>query len=121
MSLPTHLVVFLLGQSVFLIFLGALIYLMRREPEVLGIGFLFLVPIWFSFKHGFVRQDAHIVNFFPFLLAVIAILMMNAGTRRGIQVLAASGLLVGVLAATATAITKVSLFLLLNMGYPLRI
>ena len=39
---------------------------------------LFLaVPLFISFKHGFVRQDEHVINFFCFFLVVLALISLN--------------------------------------------
>ena len=34
---------------------------------------LIAIPLFVSFKHGFVRQDAHIVNFFCFVAVALAL------------------------------------------------
>jgi hypothetical protein len=37
---------------------------------------------WFAFKHGFGRQDRHVLPFFPFLLCLIGLLAVFAEDRR---------------------------------------
>jgi hypothetical protein len=48
---------------------------------------LFTIPLFVSFKHGFVRQDQHAANFFCFIALVLALISLGVnldkvGTRR---------------------------------------
>ncbi len=55
----------------------------RRRPA----GTILLVsigPVFFAFKHAFVRQDgAHVFVFFPYLLAVLGLVALDARRRAG--------------------------------------
>ncbi len=49
------------------------------KPDAARFFTLLLAPsLWFSFKHGFVRQDDHVVNFFCFAILVVGLTALHA-------------------------------------------
>ena len=68
------------------IWVGALLYVATKANRRIGpftVGLL-AIPLFLSFKRGFVRQDMHIVTFFGFAaltLALIALMMSIEGPR----------------------------------------
>jgi hypothetical protein len=56
--------------------------LYKCKSRSLHIALALLVPVFLSFKHGFVRQDEHMLLFYPFLLVAIGILVLNSEDRR---------------------------------------
>jgi hypothetical protein len=65
----------LLGAGVYLI-LSLAFFKIRSKLFYLALAFG--IAVFFSFKHGYVRQDMHELIFFPFLLTVISILILNS-------------------------------------------
>lgn len=55
------------------IFAATAILLLIRRASAGRFYFLFAFCVFVAFKHGFVRQDAHVMIFFPFLLSICAI------------------------------------------------
>jgi hypothetical protein len=98
MSLPTRLGGLLMGQAAVLVFAVVVLLVRKAEGRLGHAGLVFLVPVLFSFKHGFVRQDLHIGNFFPFLIAAMGILLMQSRARREIAITSAGIAMVGMLA-----------------------
>jgi hypothetical protein len=90
MSLPAHTSVLAAGVVVLLIVFFAVLRLMRREPAVLIVGFIFSLALLLSFKHGFVRQDVHITNFFPFAVVVLGLLALVSREQKSTRLLAVS-------------------------------
>lgn len=72
------------NKSLLLALLGAAVYLIlsvalfRMRSRLFYFAFAFGIAVFFSFKHGYVRQDAHELIFFPFLLTAISILILNS-------------------------------------------
>jgi hypothetical protein len=98
MSLPAHSSVLAAGVVVLLIVFFSVLRLMRGEPAVLIVGFIFSLAILLSFKHGFVRQDVHITNFFPFAIVVLGLLALVSRELKSARLLA-----VGVFASVTLA------------------
>ena len=48
---------------------------LRRAP-LAGFWAVHLVPVWLSFKHGYVRQDGHVVVLFTYLLGLCAVAVL---------------------------------------------
>jgi len=78
------------GSRMFLFFAfaSAMVYasvalcFFRWKSDLRGIMVGFFPAIFLAFKHGFVRADGHESNFFPFLLALISVLVLFATSRR---------------------------------------
>jgi hypothetical protein len=51
----------------------------RRRSPWAGFWAAHLLPLWAVWKHGFVRQDGHVVLFFTYLLGVLAVGLLLAG------------------------------------------
>ena len=60
--------------------LAALVWLQkRRDPKTARFhAALFAVPLFVVFKHGFVRQDIHTINFFCFAALIIGLVCLTA-------------------------------------------
>jgi hypothetical protein len=59
-----------------------MVYSLHRQRSPLRyIAPVFALALFLAFKHGFVRQDGHERNFFPFLLASISVVALNMTTR----------------------------------------
>ncbi|MCH2173023.1 hypothetical protein MK489_19770 [Myxococcota bacterium] len=79
--------------------------LRKHEPMAWRASLLFLVPVLFSFRHGFVRHDGHVQNFFPFVLAALSVQLLFCRNRRETMGTTAAALLVAVLALPTYAPT----------------
>jgi hypothetical protein len=78
------------------LFLGA----RAKGSGLAGLWAIFLLPVWLSFQHGFIRGDAaHTVAFFPFVLGVAALGLLFARLRLEKLATAAASLLLLFLAA----------------------
>jgi hypothetical protein len=64
------------------VFLCLLFFLYKWRSQSLHIGLGLAVAVYFAFKQGFVRQDGHMLLFYPFMLAAIGILILNSRSRR---------------------------------------
>jgi len=51
-----------------------LILLRRYRSPLFYVGLIFAIGVFFCFKHSYVRQDVHILYFFPFFLSLIGVL-----------------------------------------------
>jgi hypothetical protein len=101
MSLPAYWQGVLAGVLCLTLFAAVAVALAVRRAPGLAWASIFLLPLLLAFKHGFVRQDGHIQNFFSFLVAVLAVLALNARTARGLAMPAVAAGLVAVLALGA--------------------
>ena len=54
----------------------------RWKSDLRAALIVFFPAIFLAFKHGFVRADGHERNFFPFVLALISILVLFVASRR---------------------------------------
>jgi hypothetical protein len=77
------------GAGLMLVWIGVLLYVAARANAALGRFFALLLPLplFLSFKHSFVRQDGHVVNFFCFAglaLGLISLAMSMEGRRTGV-------------------------------------
>jgi hypothetical protein len=79
--------------------LGVAAYLLLKSNRRLFdfVAIVFALPVFMKFKHGFVRQDLHILYFFCFIALVMAlcVLMMSINTWRRAITLAVLFLLMG--------------------------
>lgn len=66
---PAVLVLGLAALAVFLVLLARF----RLRERSGSFWWMTLLPVLLAFKHGFTRQDAHVVLFFSFLLGVLAV------------------------------------------------
>jgi hypothetical protein len=58
---------------------GLFLQARANRSALAGLWAMFLLPVWLSFQHGFIRGDAaHTVAFFPFVLGVIALGLLFA-------------------------------------------
>jgi hypothetical protein len=67
---PPDLVAGLLALA---LFVGLCLYAHRVRGGAADPWTLLLLPACIAFQHGFIRADAHIVAFFPFLIAAVAL------------------------------------------------
>jgi hypothetical protein len=101
----------LCGGAALVVFLTATLASSRRESLVARVGLLFFIPVLLSFRHGFVRHDVHVRNFFPFALAALAIQLLFC---RGRRETAAS--VVGVVLVAALTLPSYSMVGLLDLS-----
>jgi hypothetical protein len=53
-----------------------------QSPKIAGFqALLIVIPLFISFKHGFVRQDPHIVNFFCFVAVALGLVSLTISLR----------------------------------------
>jgi hypothetical protein len=88
----------LCGGAALVVYLTATLAPSERSSLAARVGFLFCIPVLLSFRHGFVRHDVHVRNFFPFVLAALAIQLLFCRGRRETALVAASAILVAALA-----------------------
>jgi hypothetical protein len=75
MSLPGRSIELLAGFEVLVLFAAALVLLAIRDRRMAGFFILLLAaPVLVHFKHGFVRQDLHIVYAFCFVAVEVTVL-----------------------------------------------
>ncbi len=77
------------GAAAMLLWIGVLLYFAAKTNPELGRFFALLLPLplFLTFKHSFVRQDMHVVNFFCFaglVLGLFSLAMSMEGQRIGI-------------------------------------
>jgi hypothetical protein len=58
-----------------------MIILCQKKEKSFYLAGAFIVPMWFSFKHGFVRQDTHVLIFFSTALFLIGLIMLLSNVR----------------------------------------
>jgi hypothetical protein len=65
------------------------VYAHRSFREARFYAFFLAIPLWLSFKHGFVRQDAHTIYFFCFVALCLALvsLTIDLGRNNAVRVL----------------------------------
>lgn len=61
-----------------------------RKSSLGMMALAFTIPVFMSFKGGFVRQDAHVLLFFFFMPALMCVFILNADNRRDL-ILSISG------------------------------
>lgn len=74
-----------LGVLALAIYIALTFLLLRKRSNLFYAAFIFIVPIFFAFKHSFVRQDGHVLIFFLFLLAVFSVLILNTIGRKELR------------------------------------
>lgn len=80
MSMPGNIIIFTMGMLVLVLYIiAALIF---RKTEIFKLLIIFSISVFFAFKHGFVRQDAHVLRFFLFMLGIFATTFLAAKTRK---------------------------------------
>ncbi len=93
MSLPGENADFVAAAVTLVLVLLYLMLLARtRRAEAVLLVFLLAIPAFVSFKHGFVRQDFHVINYFcfaAFALALISLWTPLEGSRLGLVFLVA--------------------------------
>ncbi len=108
MSLSAHRSVLVCGIVATVVVLGSAFLLRRREHAVLQAGVLLAIALLLSFRDGLVRQDDRIVNFFPFVIAVLAVFILVAREPRSSRILV-GGAVVSVFVAISSY-TAVGIF-----------
>ena len=96
MSLPAYWQGLFVGVLCLTLFGVVLVVQAGKRLPALPCALIYSLPVLFAFKHGFVRQDGHIQNFFSFLVVVLAALALRARTKKGMATLA------GLVAVVAT-------------------
>jgi hypothetical protein len=77
MSLPGRSIELLAGFEVLVLFAAALVLLAIRDRRMAGFFILLLAaPVLVYFKHGFVRQDLHIVYAFCFVAVAVGLVAL---------------------------------------------
>jgi len=61
------------GCAALLIFAALGVHAVRKRSSLMGFWAITVIPVILAFKHGFTRQDAHVVLFFAFLLGVLSL------------------------------------------------
>ncbi len=76
------------GIELTLAFIVAMLYglcmftLYQKKEQSFYLSGVFIAPLCFSFKHGFVRQDTHVLIFFSTVLLVIGMIMLFSDVRK---------------------------------------
>jgi hypothetical protein len=73
MALPATPAELVAGFLALAVFVGFWIHAYRTGSGLADLWVLLLLPAWFAFQHGFIRADAHVGGFFPFVLAAAAL------------------------------------------------
>lgn len=74
---------FLAAFEALVLLIIALLVVARRDRKLpLFLSLLLVVPLFVSFKHGFVRQDAHIQHYFCFVALALALCALIAPLNR---------------------------------------
>jgi hypothetical protein len=73
MRLPAAPVDLVAGLLALALFVGLCLHALRLRGGAGDLWAMLLAPSWFAFQHGFIRADAHIAAFFPFLIAAVAL------------------------------------------------
>ena len=80
MAFPGRPIELLAGFEVLVLLAAALVLLAIRDRRMAGFFILLLtVPVLVNFKHGFVRQDAHIVYAFCFVAVAVGLVALATG------------------------------------------
>jgi len=58
-----------------------MVTLYAKKEKCFYIAGAFIAPLWFSFKHGFVRQDTHVLIFFSTALFLVGLMMLFSDVR----------------------------------------
>lgn len=88
MRLPAAPVDLVAGILALALFVGLCLYALRVRGGAAALWAMLLAPAWFAFQHGFIRADAHMAAFIPFLIAAVALGLLFV---RGEAELRASG------------------------------
>jgi hypothetical protein len=82
MSLPWDgsNIIYSLGIFTLYVWLMSLLY--RRRQHTFRISLVMLVPLFFSFKHGMVREDRHVFFFFSYFLLILGIIVLFTNFTR---------------------------------------
>jgi len=72
------------------VYAGLVVALYLQRSRLRYIAPVFALSLFLAFKHGLVRADGHARNFFPFLLAAISTLALQATNRRDLRTIVAS-------------------------------
>ena len=77
-----------------LVLVSALLLIQARGSRIPALFWVLLlaIPIAISFKHGFVRQDHHVINFFCFCSLALALMSLSSPLHKG-YLLAATAVL----------------------------
>jgi hypothetical protein len=67
------------------VLVAALLLIQARGSRIPSLfwALLLALPIAISFKHGFIRQDQHIINFFCFCSLALALMSLSSSLHRG--------------------------------------
>lgn len=103
---PWNIVV--LGVLSLAVYAGLVGLLVARRSAAWPAGVVFAGAVALALKHGFVRQDGHVMFFFAFLLGVISVVILNSDRAEDLQ-LALSAFLVTLVLALPPAVTYGSL------------
>jgi hypothetical protein len=79
-----------------LLYIYLAVHLKKAKSDSLALALLGAVIIFFSFKHGFVRQDAHMLSFFsvmPFVTGFLFLFTLEDNYTKGVSVFKGSILL----------------------------
>jgi hypothetical protein len=76
MSIVGSYKIVMLGLLGLIFFIILMFLLYKKKLHSFYIAFIFIGPLFLSFKEGFVRQDGHVLGFFAFILAVSALLIL---------------------------------------------
>ncbi|MDQ3918799.1 MAG: hypothetical protein M3348_10010 [Acidobacteriota bacterium] len=77
---PTDMLIYALAALG--VYVCLLLYLLLRKSSALHIALALVIPVFFSFKHGFARQDGHMMLFYPFMLAATSVVVLAVERRR---------------------------------------
>ncbi len=79
MAVPASAADLTSGVAALALVAGLFLSARARHSALTGLWAMFLLPVWLSFQHGFIRGDAaHAVAFFPFVLGVVALAFLLA-------------------------------------------
>jgi hypothetical protein len=77
---------------------------------------IFAGPVLLSFKHGFVRQDVHVVNYFSFIALVIALISLKLPLERRRALPLGMSLLVFTVSWTLVSINSLGATVFMDFG-----
>lgn len=76
MSIPGPKEILVLGLLAGAAYVILLLLYWKVNSKLFQVGMVFSGPLFLAFKHGFVRQDGHVILFFTFIIAVMGVLLL---------------------------------------------
>ncbi len=106
MSLPSRLPLRLLGQICLAVYVILMVLLFQKRSGLQRVALLFSMPIMLAYKHAFIREITHFLNFYPLILALIALLILFSETLREVRLFGLCGFFIFAIAITSIDMVK---------------